>query len=75
MDQTSSVTQEGSELHMNTNNDLVSQRSDVKGEIITGLDIGTTKVCVVIARPQAPNLLEIIGVAQSRSTGLRRCRH
>ncbi len=41
--------------------------------IIAGLDIGTTKVCVVIGRG-APNSseTEIIGVAQAKSVGLRK---
>lgn len=40
--------------------------------IIAGLDIGTTKVCVVIGRVTDNSNIEIIGVAQSRSLGLRK---
>lgn len=45
-------------------------------DVIAGLDIGTTKVCVVIAkthRGQTPTKnFEIIGVAQAPTTGLRK---
>ena len=42
-----------------------------RGETIAGLDIGTTKTCVVIAA-SAPDGLEIIGVGESPSTGMRK---
>jgi cell division protein FtsA len=42
-----------------------------RGETIAGLDIGTTKTCVVIAA-SAPDGLEIIGVGEAPSTGMRK---
>lgn len=53
----------------------VTTTSGMKSEIWAGLDIGTTKVCLVIAKvnPAGPNKnLQIIGVAQAPSTGLRK---
>lgn len=43
----------------------------MRGETITGLDIGTTKTCAVVAAA-GPDGLEIIGVGEAPSTGLRR---
>src|SRR6202165_47510 len=42
-----------------------------RGETIAGLDIGTTKTCAVIAA-SGPDGLEIIGVGESPSTGMRK---
>jgi cell division protein FtsA len=42
-----------------------------RGETIAGLDIGTTKTCAVIAA-SGPEGLEIIGVGESPSTGMRK---
>ncbi len=42
-----------------------------RGETIAGLDIGTTKTCVVIAASGADGL-EIIGVGEAPSTGMRK---
>lgn len=42
-----------------------------RGETIAGLDIGTTKTCVVIAA-SGPDGLEIIGVGEAPSTGMRK---
>ena len=39
-------------------------------ELIVGLDIGSTKVCVVVGR-QGEDGIEIIGVGQSQSHGLK----
>jgi cell division protein FtsA len=52
---------------MSTNHQSVPQ----KPEIIAGLDIGTTKVAVVIARVH-PKSVEIIGVGNAPSAGLRK---
>ncbi|MDR0495157.1 MAG: cell division protein FtsA [Treponema sp.] len=41
-------------------------------DIIVGLDIGTTKVCVVIAERNEKNILEITGVGLRPSTGMRK---
>jgi cell division protein FtsA len=40
-------------------------------EQIVGLDIGTTKVCAIIAEPKEDGRVEIIGVGTSPSFGLR----
>ena len=42
-----------------------------RGETIAGLDIGTTKTCAVIATSGADGL-EIIGVGEAPSTGMRK---
>ena len=41
------------------------------GEIVTGLDIGTTKICVIVAEV-TENGVEIIGCGTSPSRGLRK---
>lgn len=41
-------------------------------EVIVGLDIGTTKVCVVVGEVEASGKINIIGVGTSPSTGLRK---
>jgi len=43
-----------------------------RGRIVTGLDIGTTKICVVAAEVQANGKLRIIGFGQAPSEGLNR---
>ncbi len=43
----------------------------MKGETIAGLDIGTTKTCAVVAS-SGPDGLEIIGVGEAPSTGMRK---
>jgi cell division protein FtsA len=43
----------------------------LRNETIAGLDIGTTKTCAVIAA-SAPGGIEIIGVGEAPSTGLRK---
>ena len=42
-----------------------------KGELITGLDIGTTKICVIVAE-LTENGIEIIGCGVSPSQGLKK---
>ena len=39
--------------------------------IIVGLDIGTTKICVVVGKQNENDILEILGVGVSPSTGMR----
>ncbi len=41
-------------------------------ELIVGLDVGTTKVCAVIGEPRPGGSLDIIGVGNAPSRGLRR---
>ena len=43
----------------------------MKGETIAGLDIGTTKTCAIVAS-NGPDGLEIIGVGEAPSTGMRK---
>jgi len=44
----------------------------VNDDLVVGLDIGTTKVCVVIAERNEKGILEITGVGLSPSTGMRK---
>jgi uncharacterized protein (TIGR00255 family) len=41
-------------------------------DLIVGLDVGTTKICAVIAEPNALGGLDIIGVGAAPSRGLRK---
>ncbi|MFW5735849.1 MAG: cell division protein FtsA [Halanaerobium sp.] len=41
-------------------------------KIITGLDIGTTKICALIAEVSGDNNIEIIGIGLAPSNGLRK---
>jgi cell division protein FtsA len=41
-------------------------------DIIVGLDVGTTKVCVIVARPKDENNVDIIGIGMAPSEGLHR---
>jgi cell division protein FtsA len=40
--------------------------------LVVGLDIGTTKICVVIGERNEKGVLEITGVGVSPSTGMRK---
>ena len=42
------------------------------GEIVVGLDIGTSKVCAVVAERQPDGSIKILGVGQAPSRGVRR---
>lgn len=44
----------------------------VFSNVITAIDIGTTKICVLVARHSAQDNLEIIGVGRSVSYGLKK---
>ena len=44
----------------------------VQGGMVVGLDLGTTKICAIIAERMAHGGLQIIGVGSSPSEGLRR---
>jgi cell division protein FtsA len=41
-------------------------------EYVVGLDVGTTKICAVIAEPRAGGGLDVVGVGAAPSRGLRR---
>jgi cell division protein FtsA len=43
-----------------------------KGELLVGLDIGTTKVVALVAEVTAEGILEIVGFGQAPSRGLRK---
>ena len=43
-----------------------------RGNVVVGLDLGTTKIAAVIAERDAQGVLKIIGVGSSPSEGLRR---
>ncbi|MFA5404274.1 MAG: cell division protein FtsA [Ignavibacteria bacterium] len=41
-------------------------------DVIVGLDVGTTKICVIVARPKDSNNVDIIGIGKAPSEGLHR---
>jgi len=41
-------------------------------DLVVGLDVGTTKICAVIAQPRSGGGLDIVGVGAAPSRGLRR---
>jgi cell division protein FtsA len=41
-------------------------------KIIAGLEIGTSKICVVVGEQNAAGILKIIGVGQALSRGVRK---
>jgi cell division protein FtsA len=43
-----------------------------KPELVVGLDVGTTKICAVIAAPHGTKGLDVVGVGAAPSRGLRR---
>ena len=43
-----------------------------KNEYIVGLDIGTTKICCIIGEISHENQVDIIGLGQYHSRGLRK---
>jgi cell division protein FtsA len=44
----------------------------IEDEIIVGLDVGTTKICVIVAHKKANGQIDIIGVGKAASEGLNR---
>ena len=40
-------------------------------EYVAGLDVGTTKICTIIAQPAAEGTLDILGVGLAPSLGVR----
>jgi cell division protein FtsA len=44
----------------------------MKEDVLVGLDIGTTKICTIIAERSEEGQLKIVGVGTSKSDGLRR---
>ena len=43
-----------------------------KHSIVVGLDIGTSKVCAVVGELSADNTLNVVGLGQARSRGVRK---
>lgn len=43
-----------------------------KSDLIVGLDIGTTKICAVVGQLNEAGSIEVVGIGNSVSTGLRR---
>jgi cell division protein FtsA len=57
----------------NPNINKVVTETEKKTEITVGLDIGTSKVCALVAsRDEAPNSLKILGLGIAESEGLNR---
>ena len=44
----------------------------MKDDLVVGLDIGTTKICALVARLKAEGVLEILGVGRSSSRGVNK---
>ncbi|CAN5490725.1 cell division protein FtsA [soil metagenome] len=49
-----------------------SDSTENNGEIIVALDVGTTKVCVIVAKVSDDNKVDIIGIGKAPSDGLHR---
>ncbi len=45
---------------------------DTEDEIIVGLDVGTTKICAIVAQRKENNSINIIGIGKAPSKGLHR---
>lgn len=43
-----------------------------KDEIIVGLDVGTTKICIIVAKISERNSIDIVGIGMAPSEGLHR---
>lgn len=43
-----------------------------KSDIVVGLDVGTTKICVIVARVGDNNAIDILGIGKAPSYGLHR---
>ncbi len=46
------------------------KKSLFSNKLLVAIDIGTTKICVLVAHPLADNTLEIVGIGKSPSHGL-----
>ncbi len=49
-----------------------AESPDNDGEIIVALDVGTTKVCVIVAKVKEDDKVDIIGIGKAPSDGLHR---
>ena len=46
--------------------------SNFIGQIVTAIDIGTTKICVLVAHIDAKGKIDILGIGQSSSQGMKK---
>ena len=44
----------------------------MEASIVTGIDVGTTKICTLVAREESPGKLRILGVWIEPSQGIRK---
>jgi cell division protein FtsA len=44
----------------------------IEDNIVVGLDVGTTKICVIVARVKEDNSIDILGIGKTPSEGLHR---
>lgn len=47
-------------------------RGSQEKDVIVGLDVGTTKICVIVARVKDENSIDILGIGKAPSFGLHR---
>ncbi len=47
-------------------------RGSQEKDVIVGLDVGTTKICVIVARVKEDNNIDILGIGKAPSFGLHR---
>lgn len=47
-------------------------KRSAEDDIIVGLDVGTTKICVIVARVKEDNNIDILGIGKAPSFGLHR---
>lgn len=47
-------------------------KKEINEDVIVGLDVGTTKILVIVARPKDENNVDIIGIGMAPSDGLHR---
>jgi len=47
-------------------------RGSQEKDVIVGLDVGTTKICVIVARVKDDNNIDILGIGKAPSFGLHR---
>ncbi|HEX2788451.1 MAG TPA: cell division protein FtsA [Ignavibacteria bacterium] len=47
-------------------------QKEVNDNIVVGLDVGTTKICVIVSRVKSDGTVEILGIGKSPSYGLHR---
>ena len=48
------------------------KHTETDNELLVGLDVGTTKICAIVARPKDENNVDIIGIGMAPSNGLHR---